>query len=212
MLRLEDIRVKHGKTEILRGIHLAVRPGEKLWIHGPSGGGKSTLLKVMFCAEYFSGRLIFNHQAITSETLPDYRARLGYISQRIPDFSGSVEEVLRHPFRFRANRRFPFPMDRAREILTLLRFDTRVLTKQFADLSGGERQRMVVLLLLLLDRPVFLLDEVTAALDPDNIERVVNLLTRVPDKTVISVSHNTEWRKHCTRNLLMVDGDLREAE
>lgn len=212
MLRLEDIRVEHGNTKILRGIHLEVKPGEKLWIHGPSGSGKSTLLKVMFCAEYFNGRLLFNDQAVSPRTLPDYRSRLGYISQKIPGFSFNVEEVLRYPFMFRANRRVPFPMDRAREILTQLRFDIHIISRRFADLSGGEQQRLMIVLLLLLDRPIFLLDEVTAALDPDNIETVVDLLTKAPDKTVISVSHNSEWRRHCSRSLLLDAGDFREAD
>lgn len=210
MLQLRGIRVQHGDNRILSGIDLCVTKGDKIWIHGPSGSGKTTLLKVMFCAEYFQGRLLYQNRPVTPLELAHYRSQLGFVSQRIPDFDLTVGEVLRYPFHFRVNRHRPFPQNQAMELLAQLRFKPEILDRRFPGLSGGEKQRLMVLLLLLINRPVFLLDEVTAALDPENIETVVRLLTSLPEKTVVSVSHNTDWQAFCTRSLLMQSGRLRE--
>jgi len=211
MLKLQNIRVEHADKRILDGIDLSINPGDKVWLHGPSGSGKSTLLKVLFCAEYFTGRVLFHNQPVGAAGLVDYRSHLGFISQRIPDFDQTAEEVLHHPFHFRANRHRAFPLKRSRELLEEMRFDPQILGQRFTDLSGGEKQRLMVLVLLLIDRPVFLLDEVTAALDPRNIDTVVRLLTSSPDHTVVAVSHNTEWQAHANRSLVMESGRLREV-
>lgn len=208
MLQLERIRVQHDGNPILRDVDLSVAKGEKIWIHGPSGSGKTTLLKVLFCAEYFEGRLLHENRPVTPPELTHYRSHLGFVSQRIPDFDLTVGEVLRYPLQFRANRHRSFPQDRAMELLAQLHFKQDVLSRRFPSLSGGEKQRLMVLLLLLVNRPVFLLDEVTAALDPENIENVVRLLTASPGRTVISVSHNRDWETFSTRSLFMQSGSL----
>ena len=212
MLRLEHVHLRKQGKIILNDIHLRVAPGEKLLIRGPSGAGKSTLLKVLFCFERFSGDLIFSGTPVTPETLNEYRAHLGFISQRLPNFDADAGEVLRFPFHFHAHRHRRFPEKRSRELMTELQFSPDLLKQPFSDLSGGEKQRLLVLQLLLIDRPVFLLYEVTAALDPENIETVIRLLTASPERTVISVSHNHEWGRYCSRTLVMQSGSFQEEE
>ncbi len=211
ILKLQSIQVQYDDTPVLQGIDLNVARGDRIWIHGPSGGGKTTLLKVLFCAEFFSGSLLYQNRPVEPACLEVYRSRLGFVSQKIPDFDCDVDEVLQYPFHFRANRRLPFPHARAMELLSELRFDRDILARRFSDLSGGEKQRLMVLLMLLINRPIFLLDEVTAALDPDNIETVIRLLTASAERTIISVSHDTVWKNYCSRSLSMQAGRLREA-
>jgi len=212
MLRLEHVHLQKQGKKILNDIQLRVAQGEKLLIRGPSGAGKSTLLKVLFCFERFSGDLLFSGDPVVPSTLSEYRSHLGFISQRLPSFDAPAVEVLRFPFHFRVHRHRRFPEKRSRELMEALRFSPDLLNQPFSDLSGGEKQRLLVLQLLLIDRPVFLLDEVTAALDPENIETVIRLLTATPQRTVISVSHNQEWGRYCSRTLVMQSGSFQEEK
>lgn len=210
MIRLEHVLVQKQGKKILNDINLRVETGEKILIHGPSGSGKSTLLKTLFCFERFKGRLLFSGAPVIPETINAYRSHLGFVSQRLPGFDALAGAVLRYPFQFHVHRHRLFPEERSRELMQALRFSPELLKQPFSELSGGEKQRLLVMQLLLIDRPVFLLDEVTAALDPENIETVIRLLTESPERTVVSVSHNREWEEYCSRALIMREGSIQE--
>jgi ABC-type lipoprotein export system ATPase subunit len=68
-----------------------------------------------------------------------------------------------------------------------------LLKQDIASLSGGEKQRVAILSDLLLDRPILLLDEASSALDAKSKQRVVEVMREMKDRTILSVSHDTEW-------------------
>lgn len=211
MIHIEDIRVKKKDNVILDSINITVKKGEKILLTGESGSGKSTLLKSILFFEQFSGTISFNGTPIDDGNLTDFRGKIGYIGQLPPTLDQPVLDFIKMPFRYKANREKKFDDVRLDTLLARLHFDASVLGKNFSDLSGGEKQRILILQVLLLDKPIYLFDEITSALDQKNIEKVVSLITGDKDKTIISISHNPEWRRYCSRVLEIKDGKISEC-
>lgn len=208
MINLKNIEVVKKETRILDNINLDIQPGEHILLKGESGSGKSTLIKSIIFFEIFNGAVLYKDEPITRENLCDFRRNCGYIGQTTPIVDDTVGRFLEMPFHYKSNRSLQYNPQAVNRLLELLNFTTDVLEKQFADLSGGEKQRMMILQLILLDKPVFLLDEVTAALDKKNIQAAIQLLTRDKNKTVLSISHNQEWEEYCTRIIEMNGGRI----
>lgn len=210
MIQLEQVSVTKDSTVILKSIDLEIRRGEKVLLKGESGSGKSTLIRSLLFFEYFRGKILFEGKPVTTESLGEYRRRSGYIGQTVPNFSESVRDFLLTPYGFKANRHLEMDEPRLRGLLGALNFDETVLDKNYPELSGGEKQRMMILQVLMLDKPVFFLDEVTSALDKKNISAAVSLITGDKERTVLSISHNEEWEEYCTRVIVMDKGEIRE--
>jgi putative ABC transport system ATP-binding protein len=208
VIHIEDIRVKKKDKVVLDAIHLTVQKGEKILLTGESGSGKSTLLKSILFFEEFSGTIFFNGTPIDEGNLTGFRGKIGYIGQLLPIFDQPVLDFIQMPFGYKANRDKKFDDVRLDTLLARLHFDASVLDKNFSDLSGGEKQRILILQVLLLDKPIYLFDEITSALDRKNIEKVVSLITGDKDKTIISISHNPEWRRYCDRVVEIKDGKI----
>jgi putative ABC transport system ATP-binding protein len=210
VIQLEQVSVTKDGTDILKSINLEIRKGEKVLLKGESGSGKSTLIKSLLFFEYFRGQVLFEGKPVTKENLGEYRLQSTYIGQTVPNFNEGVRDFLLIPYGFRANRKLEVDGERLRELLAALNFDETVLDKNYAELSGGEKQRMMILQVLMLNKPVFFLDEVTSALDKKNIAAAISLITEDKERTVLSISHNEEWEEYCTRVLVMDKGEIRE--
>jgi putative ABC transport system ATP-binding protein len=208
LIQLEHLNVVKKDTVILKDINLTIHRGDKILIKGESGSGKSTLIKSLLYFEHFRGRLLFREQKITRTNLCFYRRQSGYIGQTVPLFNENVKDFLMIPYRFKSNRKLIFAHERMIELLKGLNFDQTVLDKNFSELSGGEKQRMMILQMLMLDKPIYLLDEVTSALDKKNIKAAVSLITKGKDRTIISISHNEEWEAYCSRVIEIDSGKI----
>ena len=210
-LELTNLHVQRGAKNILCNINLVVQKGDKILIQGPSGSGKSTLLRAVLGFEELSqGAILYDAVRVSSENIRDFRIHCAYIGQSPLVYEGVVRDYLNFPFTFKINRNLCPGSDVTREILRDLGFGPEILDKEYRSLSGGEQQRMTIAQALLLDRDVYLLDEVTSSLDQDNILRVIELFTASTGRTVIAVSHNREWRGEGMRVLELMDGHLCE--
>jgi len=208
MIQVEHLNVTKQETTILEDINLTIRKGDKILLKGESGSGKSTLIKSLLYFEHFTGRILFNDNPITRENLCLYRRQSGYIGQTIPNFTETVRDFLAIPYGFKANKDRAMDPQRLRDLLETLNFDESTLEKKYQELSGGEKQRLVILQMLLLDRPIYFLDEVTSALDKKNITAAVAAITNDKERTVLSIAHNPEWEEHCTRIIEMAKGKI----
>ena len=209
VLRTEDLgRIVAGKT-ILSGILFEVQTGELLGIVGPSGSGKSSLLRLLNrLDEPTSGTVYLD--GLDYRQLPprELRRRIGMVMQRPFLFPGDVTSNLRFG---PAQRGESVPED---EIASLLE---RVGLAGFAAqevsvLSGGEQQR-VSLARTLANRPeVLLLDEPTSALDEQSklgIEELVGALVRDHGLTCVMVTHDRDQaRRMCHRVIVLEAGRL----
>ena len=209
VVRTEDLgRVVAGKT-ILNGISFEVQTGELLGIVGPSGSGKSSLLRLLNRLDEPSKGTVYL-DGVDYRQLPprELRRRIGMVMQRPFLFPGDVATNLRFG---PAQRGEAMPED---EIASLLE---RVGLAGFAAqevsvLSGGEQQR-VSLARTLANRPeVLLLDEPTSALDEHSklgIEELVGALVRDDGLTCVMVTHDRDQaRRMCHRVIVLEAGRL----
>jgi putative ABC transport system ATP-binding protein len=208
MIQLEQVTVVKQNTVILKNLDLTLHPGEKILLKGESGSGKSTLIKSLLFFEWFQGRILFNGEPVGRQKLCLYRRQFGYIGQTVPNFHDQVRDFLYIPTTFKSNKTLDFDTKRITGLLEKLNFTAAVLDKNFSDLSGGERQRMMILQMLMMDKPIYLLDEVTSALDKKNIRAVVSLFTAEQKRTLLSISHNEEWEDYCTRIIRLERGEI----
>ncbi|MGD2091043.1 MAG: ATP-binding cassette domain-containing protein [Candidatus Aminicenantes bacterium] len=208
MIQLEHVNVIKQDVVILKDINLTIEKGDKILLKGESGSGKSTLIKSLLYFEHFQGRILFNGEAITRKNLCLYRRQSGYISQTVPKFKENVREFLKIPYTFKSNKTLTFDSQKMLELLKKLNFVESILDKNFSELSGGEKQRLLILQMLMLNRPIYLLDEVTSALDKKNIQAAVSLITEDKSRTIVSISHNQEWEDLCSRVMEIDHGKI----
>lgn len=203
------------RVEALRGIDLAVAPGELLAIMGPSGSGKTTLLTIMgLVTEPTQGRLLLDGKSIYPGHRRDFerqrRENVGFIFQfaNLIPFLTAYENVL-------------FPMTligitgtraqkRVTELLEYLEIADRAAHYP-EQLSGGEKQRVAISRALANDPKMILADEPTASLDVDRglaVMRLLRRLSREQGKTILVVTHDTRMIGEVDRVVRMSDGRI----
>jgi putative ABC transport system ATP-binding protein len=163
----------------LRDIRLVLRPGQRVAVLGPTGAGKTLLLRALSLLDPLDeGMVLSNGQPVRCEAVPSFRSAVIYLHQRPALFEGSVETNLRHPFLLKVHRKRHFDRDRTVDLLDGLVRDGSFLEKSHRDLSGGEAQIVALLRALQLDPTVLLLDEPTASLDSEAVRAIEALVSR----------------------------------
>lgn len=194
MIRFEDVTVVRNGEAVLSGFNLDVAAGEKVLIYGKSGIGKSTVLGVLLgFVRPDSGDIFFDGELLDRKRVWEVRRRVAYVGQD-PDVSeetvsGFIEGVLHYG----ANRSVPRSEAKRASVFDLLELEPGILCKSMSGISGGERQRVVLAAALLLERDVFLLDEVTSHIDAGLKRKVVGHFASMEGATVLVVSHDPHW-------------------
>jgi putative ABC transport system ATP-binding protein len=200
---LEGLRKTYGAgaaaVEALKGVDMAVFPGEVVGLIGPSGSGKTTLLKCLGAViEPTSGRITLGGELIYDGEwrIGDLRAlrrdRIGFIFQApylIPFLNATDNVALLPMLAGEANAR---ARSRAAELLDALDVAHRGAA-QVAELSGGEQQRVSIARALANKPPIILADEPTAPLDSQRaltVVRILNRLAREYRTAIIVVTHD----------------------
>lgn len=191
VLEMQDVTVRLDGHNVLQDLSMAVAKGQKVLLTGPSGCGKSTVLR---CLLGFvvpeSGSIHINGAQLTPETAWDLRTQLAYVGQE-PDLGdGTVRDTIEHPFSYRANAALRKNLERVPELFERFGLAKRLLDKATSDLSGGEKQRVALIVAILLDRSIFLLDEVTSALDPKSKRIVADYFRDRRDISILLVAHD----------------------
>lgn len=200
LLKAEGIDFSYGDEIIFKDFSFEVDQGERIVLKGESGGGKSTLMRLLLGFELpDSGSILYKDELLEGKHLKQFRKECAWLPQDLNIGSGTVEEVIQFPFQFKESGNRQPGKSRVIEILEDLGLTRSILEKDFADLSTGQRQRVGIALCILLDKPVILLDEPTSALDEASKEKAANHLLSDPDRTVISTSHDPFWIDKCDR-------------
>jgi lipoprotein-releasing system ATP-binding protein len=203
------------RIEVLRGLDLAVLPGEAVAVVGDSGVGKSTLLQVLGGLDRpDAGRLVFRGQDVS---LGDVAAISGYRNRRVgfvfqmhhllPEFT-AVENVL---MPFRIGRRLEGAEEAAASVLARLGLEQRMHHHPGA-LSGGEQQRVAIARAVAAGPAVVLADEPTGNLDPATGSAVFSLLRELQEErgfALVVATHSGRLARGCHRILRLEDGRLR---
>lgn len=197
MISFDSVTVNADGTTLIRDVSLRVDAGRKTALFGKSGSGKSTILLTLMGARIpSSGTIRFNGFKVDSRTIGKVRREVSYISQEPVLGSGSSEYALLLPFSFKAQKASKPGREEISDVLGSLDLPLSILEKEVSYLSGGEKQRLAIARELLQKKEVFILDEVTSALDIES-KNVVLKLFRDSSLTVLSVSHDPDWLAGC---------------
>ncbi|PCH70344.1 MAG: ABC transporter [Bacteroidales bacterium] len=196
MIKCEKINLSFPNQVICENLSFEVLRGESICLSGPSGKGKSSLLKVLmgFLMPQ-SGTIQVDGLELNSDTIVAIRNKMTWLPQN-------------------SN----LPVDSANELVGLLQMKQEQIEnfqfflnqlgvqkcgadKSFTEISGGEKQRIVLAACLSLGKPIILLDEPVSALDDHSIELLFSTLDSLPNKTIVSTSHNMKWINYCNRRI-----------
>jgi ABC-type lipoprotein export system ATPase subunit len=209
-------RVGGQPVPVLKGIHLSVRPGEKVFLCGPSGAGKTTLLYTLGGLESpTQGHVIINgtslYELSDSERARQRNQLMGYIFQNyllLPELTALENVALPALIGGKQAR------ERAAELLNKVGLGKR-LDHLPTQLSGGEQQRVAIARALINDPPFLFADEPTGNLDSKTGLEVMNLLLSAvaeSGKTLMVVTHDTTLAHLGDRTLILKDGLMASPE
>ena len=189
-----------GKT-IIENITFDIKKGEIITLVGPSGGGKTTLLRcINRLIEPDFGTITFETKDISKIHPPMLRKNIILVPQDSIMFPGTVEQNIS----LALNIHNSYDKQRIIESLTDTGLPTSFLDKQAQTLSGGEKKRVALARALALSPKMLLLDEPTTGIDPKNLETVeerIMSFSRQRQLTVIWVTHDVEQAKRVSNRI-----------
>ncbi|MEY8352914.1 ABC transporter ATP-binding protein [Lachnospiraceae bacterium 54-53] len=200
---------------VLTNINLDMRPGEKVALVGPSGGGKTTLCNLI--PRFYDpteGRILIDGQDIRNVTLESLRSTVGVVQQDVYLFSGTVFENIEygHPGASREEVIRAAELAGAHEFISGLKdgYDTYV-GERGVKLSGGQKQRISIARVFLKNPPVLILDEATSALDNESEHLVSQSLERLAEgRTTLTIAHRLTTIQNADRILVLSDSNIVE--
>jgi len=193
LLEVRNLSLSYQKKVLIHDLSFSLSKGDRISVSGKSGSGKTTLLKcLMGFARPDAGRIFLRGQEIDDRSVWPLRQQIGYVPQEPELGSQRVEDFLNHPFQFKSNRHLRWDRTRIRELFELFHLEEELVEKRTSLLSGGEKQRIALISALLLERELYLLDEITSALDDETKKIVIRYLKERQDLTLFFVTHDTE--------------------
>ncbi len=211
MITYKNISLQVHRQTLLENTSLQIGPGDKVVIRGASGSGKSSLLKCAVGALPMAGGSVrVDGTELSAKTASDIRSRIAFIGQEPVLGAESVRDALLLPFTFKAHHGMAPTEEKIFRHLKRLHLSMDILDKPCVRISGGEKQRIAILRALLLNKTIFIADEVTSALDPESRTAVMEELFQ-PGITLLSVSHDPEWINACERVVEISNHQLMEV-
>lgn len=216
-IRFENVSFKYSddSTNVLTNINLHVRPGGKIALVGPSGGGKTTLCSLI--ARFYDvtdGRILIDGKDIRSFTLSSLRSQIGVVQQDVYLFSGTVYD----------NIEYGKPGAPLTEIINAAKlagahdfimqlpngYDTYV-GERGVKLSGGQKQRISIARVFLKNPPILILDEATSSLDNES-ERIVqqSLEKLAHGRTTFTIAHRLSTIRNADLILVLTADGIEE--
>lgn len=216
MIKVEHLKKVYGNREVFRDLSLTVNDGEVVGIIGPSGTGKSLLLRCMIMLENpTEGKIYLDDEEITAPdcNIDDVHKRIGMVFQNFNLFSRM--SVVQNVMSGLVHLDNMHPQDAYEKSMKLLK-SVGLADKAFLypnRLSGGEKQRVAMARTLALEPEIILMDEPTSALDPimsTEVSAVIRML-KSQGHTMVIATHEMELiRQVCTKVVFLLDGKVWE--
>lgn len=215
MIQFEDVHVSYGALDVLRGINLCIDEGSKTVIIGPSGGGKSTLLRTVNMFEKpKQGRVIIKGQdlcKLSKRQLYQTRQTIGMVFQSFNLYAHKtvLENLTMAPMLLKHEKK-AVVKQRAMDNLRSVNVEDKANAYP-SQLSGGQQQRVAIARALTMEPQILLFDEPTSALDPEMIQEVLEIMEKVAwerNITMLFVTHEMKFAEHIADRVLFLDDGI----
>ncbi|TDF98558.1 amino acid ABC transporter ATP-binding protein [Paenibacillus piri] len=222
VLQIQGLRKSYGNHEILKGVDLSVNKGEVIAVIGPSGTGKSTMLRcINFLEEPTSGTIWIGDEKVDSlppkakartyhPQITKLRTRVGMVFQQFNlwPHKSVLENIIEGPVLLKK-----IPKEeaivKAKHLLQLVKLADKA-DHYPASLSGGQQQRVAIARSLAMEPELMLFDEVTSALDPQLVGEVLEVMTKLAQDgmTMLVVTHEMKFAENVSSRVLFMDGGV----
>lgn len=207
MLTYENVTLSYGKNSppVVKDFSLTLEKGDKIVLTGPSGTGKSTIINgLMGFADVIEGEIRLNNIVVNAKNIAEIRRHIAWLPQELSFPIKSVEEMAYYVFQFAGNRKIKPTRNQMISMMEQLLLPADILNKSTNEISGGQKQRALLASILLTNKPLLLLDEPTSALDKDSTEAILSYLINDRELTVLSISHDNNWKNRFTKQVVVL--------
>ncbi len=211
LLKIEHLHKAYEDTTVLDDVNLTVHPGEVVVIIGPSGCGKSTLLRCINGLEQIGD----GHVLLSGETINPARGnnaknreRIGMVFQSYDLFPHLtiLKNIILAPLKVQKRNKEEVRIE-AEELLARVGLSSH-RDKFPRQLSGGQKQRVAIVRALVMHPEILLLDEITAALDPEMVREVLDVVLSLAKegRTMVIVTHEMAFARAVADRVVFMDG------
>lgn len=210
LLTIEHLKKSFGDNVILDDVNMTVKQGEVIVIIGPSGCGKSTLLRCINALEPIQeGQILLDGEKIEpkSKNLTQLRQKIGMVFQSYELFPhlSVLDNIMLAPTKVQKR-----PKDEVKEeaLALLERVGLAEKARSYPrELSGGQKQRVAIVRALCMHPEILLFDEVTAALDPEMVREVLDVMLNLAaqGRTMLIVTHEMQFAKAVADRVIFLD-------
>ncbi|NHM32059.1 amino acid ABC transporter ATP-binding protein [Bacillus sp. C11] len=218
IIEVNQLRKSFGSNEILKGIDLEIKQGEKVVIIGPSGSGKSTFLRCLNCLEIPTNGTVKVHgdyfikpgERFNEKHVAALRTEVGMVFQRFNLFPTmtAIENVMAAQIKIRKKSK-----EAARETAEIYLRKVGLAERMNhypSQLSGGQQQRVAIARALAMEPKAMLFDEATSGLDPELIGEVLNVVRELAKEgmTMVLVTHEMNFAEEVGDRIIFMDGGV----
>ena len=213
VIEVSHLKKSFGENEVIKDISLSVKKGEVVALIGPSGCGKSTFLRCLNGLEPIQGGTVSLHGEPVEygkNSLVKIRQKIGMVFQNYDLFPHMtvLANVMLSPMKVQ-NRDKEEVRDEALRLLERVGLGDKARSYP-SELSGGQKQRAAIVRSLILHPDIILLDEITAALDPEMVHEVLDVVLGLAKSgtTMLIVTHEMAFAEAAADRIIFLDGGV----